>query len=364
MLPNAIIFIIVLSILIFIHEFGHFFAAKKLGIKVEEFGFGYPPRLIGKKIGETIYSINLIPFGGFVRLLGQEKGEKKKWKKSELKRAFFTQKKWKRIIVLTAGVLGNFFLGIVCFSYIHSKIGIPQKLGYVKVEQVIKDSPADKAGIKTGAKIIAVDNKTVETIDQLVSAVDEKAGREIQLKTKKQTYKLTPRINPPEGQGKMGIVITDIKMAFYPWWQMPFLGAWEGIKEALSWTIMIVQGMVLTFRQLIAGKAPQVAGPVGIFQLTSTAAQQGFLQLVQFVGILSINLGVLNLLPFPALDGGHVVFVFLGDVLKAKNKEKWEHYINMAGFIILISLMIVITINDFSRLFENFRPLQLLKGIF
>jgi len=138
MLPNIIIFLLVLSILIFIHELGHFLTAKWAGIKVEEFGFGYPPRLIGKKIGETIYSLNWIPFGGFVRLLGQEGKDKEDIPKKDIKRAFFSKPKSKRALVLLAGVFGNFVLGLICFSYIYCNLGIPKKLGYVEIVEVVE----------------------------------------------------------------------------------------------------------------------------------------------------------------------------------------------------------------------------------
>ena len=364
MLPPLIVFLIVLSLLIFIHELGHFLAAKKSGIKVEEFGFGYPPRIWGKKIGETIYSINWIPFGGFVRLLGQEKREKKKWSVQETKRAFFSQPKKTKALVLLAGIFGNFLLGTVCFSVIYSKLGIPRELGYVKIVEVIKDSPAEEAGLKQDDQIVSVSGKTISSSKEFIETIEENKAREIVLQTTEKEFTMIPRENPPENEGRLGVVITDVEIVFYPWWQMPFRGAWEGIKEAMLWSGMILQGLVITIKQLFAGVPPEVAGPVGIFQLTSAAAEQGILVLIQFTGILSVNLAVLNLLPFPALDGGHLVFVYLGPLLGEKRREKIEHIINTTGFIFLITLMILVTINDFARLFKDSPIVSFLKSFF
>ena len=364
MLPPLITFLIVLSLLIFIHELGHFLAAKKSGIKVEEFGFGYPPRIWGRRMGETIYSINWIPFGGFVKLLGQEKRERKKWSPQEIKRAFFSQSKKAKTIVLLAGIFGNFLLGALCFSIIYSKIGIPTELDYVKVVEVIKDSPAANAGLKRDNKIISIDGESIYSTAGFIKLIEENKGQEIVLQTLENEFHLIPRENPPEEEGRLGIVITDIEMVFYPFWQMPFRGAWEGLKEAFGWSWMILQGIGLTVKQLFHGITPEVAGPVGIFQLTASAAEQGILQLIQFVGILSVNLAVLNFLPFPALDGGHLMFLYIGPLLGKKRREKIENVVNTAGFIFLISLMILVTINDFARLFKDSPVVEFIKSFF
>lgn len=364
MLPSLMIFLIVLSILVFVHELGHFLAAKKAGIKVLEFGFGYPPRVWGKKVGETIYSLNWIPFGGFVRLLGQEKAEQKSWTEKEKKRAFFSQPKKAKIPVLIAGIVGNLLLGIVCFTILYSKLGIPQQLGYVKVVEVIADSPAAEAGLIKDSQIVAVNQQKVTSTQDFISLIEEKAGESIVIQTKAGEYSLVPRENPPAEEGRLGVMITDWEAKFYPWWQMPFLSAWYGLKEAALWSWMIIAGIGLTIWQLFKGVAPQVAGPVGIFQLTSQAAKQGILDLIQFVGILSINLGILNLLPFPALDGGHLMFVFLGKLIKEEKRDKIEHVINTIGFIFLLSLMILVTANDLLRLFKDSPVASFFKSLF
>lgn len=365
MLPPFIIFIIVLSLLIFIHELGHFLVAKRAGIKVEEFGLGYPPRLWAKKIGETIYSINWIPFGGFVKLFGQEARDKKNFSVQEGRKAFFSKPKKVKAMVLLAGIMGNFLLGVVCFSFIYSKTGIPEKLGYIKVVDVLKASPAEEAGLRKDDQILAIDDQPVAFVgDEFVPLIEEKSGQEVKLTASRGEFIVVPRVDPPPEEGRLGIVITDVKIVFYPWWQMPFRGAWQGLKEAVLWSGMIFGGVVLTIKQLFSGVPPEVGGPVRIFELTTAAAREGILTLINFVGILSVNLAVLNLLPIPALDGGHLAFLFLGERLREEKKEKVEHLVNSIGFIILISIMILVTINDFIHIFQGSKIESFLKQIF
>jgi len=352
-MSSLLIFIIILPVLILVHEFGHFLAAKLNGIKVEEFGFGYPPRLFFKKIGETIYSLNWLPFGGFVRLFGEEEIEKK-GKKSP--RAFYSKSIWQKTVVITAGVVGNILLGILCFAFVYTKMGIPTKLDYVKVEGVSPDSPAAEAGIQTGDQIVSINGQKVSALDQFSQLVAENKGKNISLGVvlpdgQNKDYSLTPRENPPAGDGAIGVLISDTGSVFYPWWQMPFRGICYGIKEAVLWGEAIIMGLGLTVKQLFSGIAPEVTGPVGIYQLTSQVAKEGSLTLIEFVGVLSINFGILNILPIPALDGGHLLFVFVSPLIKKEKKRaKIEAAINMAGMAFLVTLMLLITAHDLLRL--------------
>ncbi len=352
-----LIFVIILSVLVFIHELGHFLAAKKSGVKVEEFGFGYPPRLWGKKIGETIYSLNWLPFGGFVRLYGENYLPKRK--KSKTERALCYKPKRIRILVALAGVLGNFFLGIVCFSIIYSVIGIPTKVDYLVIEEVAKDSPAQQAGLKAGQIILGVQNKRVTKAEDFVALVKANQTEEISLMLAEgkgkpaKEYRLKPRLNPPPGEGALGVAISNIEMVFYPFWQRPFRGAIIGVKEALSWGWAIVLSLGQALKGLLTGVIPEVAGPVGIYQITAGVVRQGWLLTLQFVAVLSINLAVLNLLPIPALDGSRLLFIGLEALTRRRVKPKIEEYIHLSGMVFLIGLMLLVTLNDFSRLLKN-----------
>lgn len=180
---TLLVFLITLSVLVLVHELGHFLVAKKAGIKVEEFGFGYPPRLWGKKIGETVYSINWIPFGGFVKLYGEElqEAEKQKGKKApksfvtgQAKNAFWAKSKKARTAVIVAGVLGNFLLAIVCFSVVYSVAGIPTPSGQVKIVGIAQDSPAEKMGLKKDDIILAVDDEDLHDLKHFIALIEEK----------------------------------------------------------------------------------------------------------------------------------------------------------------------------------------------
>jgi len=357
MLLTIVVFIVILSILIFVHEFGHFIVAKKTGMKIEEFGFGYPPRIWGKKIGETIYSINALPIGGFVKILGEELGEKVV--KEDEKKTFYSKSKKARTAVLLAGVLMNFLLAVVAFSIIYTKIGIPTKTEKVSIVGIAENSPAAEAGFKLGDVVISVDGEKIKSNESFIQATEEKAGQEmligIERGEESLTLLITPREDPPEGEGPLGVVISQMEMKFYPFWQMPIRGSIEGFKEAFAWTRLVLGafgGMII--RLFTAGEMPRdIAGPVGIFQITSSAVQSGYLAVLQFLGILSVNLAILNILPFPALDGGRLVFIGYEVVTGRRPKPSLERWINTVGMVFLIFLLFLVTINDIARVIET-----------
>jgi regulator of sigma E protease len=360
MLITIVAFIIILSILIFVHEFGHFVVAKKTGIKVEEFGFGFPPRIWGKKIGETIYSINALPIGGFVRLFGEELAEEAELERGKApKRAFFAKPKKVRVAVLLSGVLMNFALAVVSFSVIYTKIGIPTQTENVSIVGIAENSPAAEVGLKLDDVVISVDREKIKSNESFIQATEGKAGQEMLVGIKRGeeslTLLITPRKDPPEGEGPLGVVISQMEMKFYPFWQMPIRGSIEGFKEALAWTRLVLGafgGMIV--RLFTAGEVPRdIAGPIGIFQITSGAVKSGYLAVLQFLGILSVNLAILNILPFPALDGGRLVFIGYEVVTGRRPKPSLERWINTVGMVFLIFLLLLVTINDIARVIET-----------
>ncbi|MBU1085065.1 M50 family metallopeptidase, partial [Patescibacteria group bacterium] len=317
-MTSIISFIIILSILVLVHELGHFFVAKKFGIKIEEFGFGYPPRIWGKKIGETIYSLNWLPFGGFVRMLGEDSSGQVNNKK-DLKRAFFNQTKKVRIVVLMAGVVMNFLLGVVLFGVIYTKIGIPEQVDYLVVTNVVEGSPAYKAGLKINDKIV-----NVGSMSEFINSVSAHGGEDYELELLDgRKLVVVPRIKEetPEGQGSLGVAITNVDMVMYPYWQRPFRGMLTGLKEAIAWGKDIFESLSLMIVKLFKGDVPQdVAGVVGIYQISKNVSSQGLIAVLQFMAILSINLSILNLLPIPALDGGRLLFIAIEAVIKKRIK--------------------------------------------
>jgi regulator of sigma E protease len=382
MILTAVTAFIVLSVLVLVHELGHFLAAKRVGVKVEEFGFGYPPRMIGKKIGGTIYSLNWLPFGGFVRLFGEEMDQK-----TQSKEAFFNKSKRARTLVIVAGVAFNFLLAVVIFAVVYSFSGIPTQTGKVRVLEILPDSPAAQSGLKANDAVLSINNQPLKFSQDFIDLVDKEKGKEIILEVERekdnpcasqvfgggsdsktkpafscQDGKLilwaNPRLEPPPGEGSLGVIISDMEMKKFPWWQMPFMGIWQGIKEAFSWTVLIVQSLGKMFFDLFTrGIIPQdVSGPVGIIQITGLVAKSGLLNILQFAGFLSINLMVINILPLPALDGGRLVFIIYEAIARRKPRESVERWTNSLGMSLLILLLLVATFNDFKRL-EFFKTL-------
>lgn len=373
---SLIISLFVLSLLVFVHEFGHFLAAKKSGIKVEEFGLGYPPRLLGVKKRGTIYSINLIPFGGFVSIYGMEESEKRKTpglaeakpRAGKNKNAFWNKSKRIRAIVLLAGILMNFLLGVVSFSLIYSVLGIPEKQGFVEVAGVAENSPAEKAGMQEKDIVISVISPTrsrfatprrCKTNQEFIEIINQNLGQEIELELEREGERrmivLVPRKEPPESEGPLGVAIVDSKTIQPVFWQRPFLSLWWGFKEAVGWMGAIFFGVAKMIYELLFKKIiPQdVTGPVGIVQVTSNVAKAGILPLLQFIGVLSVNLSVLNLLPIPALDGSRLLFLAVEAVTGKKPKPKTEKLIHALGMIVLLFLMLLITVQDVSRIFRT-----------
>ncbi|RJR24800.1 RIP metalloprotease RseP [Candidatus Microgenomates bacterium] len=359
---TLIIFILILSVLVFIHELGHFIAAKKAGILVEEFGFGLPPRIWGKKVGETIYSINALPIGGFVRLFGENGEQAETAEKIEKAkgRAFFEKSLFKRFSVLVGGVTMNVLLAIVVFSILYFIYGIPTKTGEIKILAVSSGSPASEIGLMPEDKIISVDGREFNEIDSFVEYTTAKAGEEVELtvarENESQVYRVVPRKEPPEGEGPLGVAISDTELKKYPAWQMPYLGVREGFKESINWGKMILTSLKdNVLLRLVKGEAPSkdLAGPVGIYQITGQVKEAGFLALLQFLGILSVNLAIINILPFPALDGGRLVFLGYEAIFRKKVNPKIEVWANSIGMALLLALMLLITINDVARLVRN-----------
>ena len=354
---TALTFISILVVLVLIHEFGHYFAAKKTGVYVEEFGFGFPPRVFGRKFGETLYSINLLPIGGFVKLFGEEyheKTEKIDNKKIPKERAFVNKKPWQKTIIICAGVIMNFLLGWVLISYLLTT-GIPSPTG-VAIEEVQPNSPALEAGLQKGDRFVSIkhDNtkKDIVLTNDLISNANKFAGDKVEVtierKGQQQTVFIMPRKDPPEGQGSMGVVISQlVETKKYPWYTAPYYG----LIEAANMTKMIAVELLKIPASLISKSAPKVefSGPIGIAKVVGEARQYGINALLQITALLSLNLAVINILPFPALDGGRLVFVIYEWVTGKRSNQNLEKYLNLIGIIVLLGLSLVITIFDIQK---------------
>lgn len=349
----GVIFVIVfLSILILVHELGHFLTAKKFGLWVEEFGFGLPPKIIRKKIGETIYSFNALPFGGFVKIYGEDNLKENQSKE----RSFIGLKIWQRATILFAGVFMNFLLGWLALSVVFS-IGLPQA---ILITEVKENSPAAEIGLKAGDKIVEINgvkifsNESFFGSEQAIKIINENRGEEINLKIERNgektplDFSVTPRVSPPAGEGALGIGLVDAGLPK----KNVLASFWEGLKTSLALVKIIVSALLGLIIKAFVGKASleSITGPIGIVKLTAQAGTLGFVYLFQLLALISINLAVINAFPFPALDGGRLLFLAIEKIKGSPVNQKFEKIVNAAGFAFLIFLMILITIKDIIRL--------------
>ncbi|MFC2021952.1 RIP metalloprotease RseP [Chloroflexota bacterium] len=340
-------FLVVIMVLILAHELGHFITAKASGVKVEEFGLGFPPRLLSLRRGETLYSLNAIPLGGFVKMAGEED--------PKVPSSLASKSIGTRILVLSAGSLMNFLLPILLFSIAFM---IPHNLvvGQVMVEEVAPDSPAARAGIKPGDTIISVNEKPVSNNGDLYRYIQLNLGKEVTLLVQHsdattEHVQVIPRWKPPEGQGAIGIAIGTSGATFisqhYPFWKAIPLG----VSACIETFVLFKNGIL----NMIIGAAPvAVTGPVGIAQLTGEVAKAGISPLLEFAAFLSINLAIINIFPLPALDGGRIVFVLLEWVRRGKRiAPKTEGLVHTIGFALLIAAMLAITYQDIIRIISG-----------
>lgn len=345
-LLSALVFLLILLVIIVVHEFGHFITAKAFGVRVNEFGIGIPPRIWGKKIGETLYSINWLPLGGFVKIEGENDLSKPK------PRSFGSVNRLKRSVILLAGVVMNFLLAIAILSIIFVQgIGVPSD--QVSITEVAPGSPAETAGLKSGDKVVAVNGSEV-TINDFSRIVKEQLGQPIDLTIVRDNKTLqlavTPRLDPPAGQGALGIVLSQtVEIKSYPWYQAPV--------EATKLAFNLVQLNLKFLGDLVGGLAKgqvrgadQIAGPVGVAYVTYKNFQNDPGQIPLLIALFSLGIGIVNALPIPALDGGRLAFVLLSAVFRRDFYPKLESYIHQVGFILLLLLFVLITYNDLSRL--------------
>jgi len=375
---TIIIFIIVLAALIFVHELGHFLAARSFGIRVDEFALGFGPRLFERKAkgsgfwGETTYAINAIPFGGFVKIFG-ENPDDESMSGPDSRRSFVNAARWKQAIVLVAGVLGNFifawFLIMIALSVgaASSPQDYPQYANRMTNERIMIDSvspgsPADKAGLQEGDVITGLSSASIKagqdiTIDAIQTDIASSTGAPLILSIlrddKQMSMSVAPQKNIIQGepnQYAVGIAMDDTATLRLP----IYLAAYEGAR--FTWSLM--QEIVVGFGTLLGGlfhgtaSVSDLTGPVGIAGMVGTAARLGLSYLLMFTAFISINLGIINLVPFPALDGGRLLFVIIETIIRRPIKAAIGNAVNLVGFVLLMLLMVFVTYRDILRLFK------------
>ncbi len=390
-LPGWLLIVPVLGFLIFIHELGHFATAKWFGIKVTEFGFGFPPRIFGVRYGDTVYSLNWIPLGGFVRMVGEEDPSHP--------RSFARQARWKRAIVLVAGSVMNLAFPIIVFATLFT---LPHDtiVGTVTISGVSPDSPAQEAGLRAGDQVLEVEGRRVENHFDLIQAVTSRLGRPTEFTIRRglivtglafspelapvDKVTITPRLRPPEHvvveevtdpatemslrearnvnpdaevgdrirQGAIGVLIGTanpkvVQRSFPVWDSVP-------MAAGRAWDVLTLTQAGLT-QWARGGPDPGITGPVGIAQVTGEIAEEipniGFSPMFEFVALISISLGIVNLLPVPALDGGRLLFVGIEWVRRGKRiSPQREGLVHMVGFALLIGLIVAMSYRDIVRI--------------
>lgn len=364
-LITAIIFVVILMVLVIAHELGHFWVAKKAGVRVEEFGVGLPPKLWGRKRGETEYTINLLPIGGFVRMQGETgdgvsvKGDGDGAKEDD-SRSFASKSVGWRAAILLAGVTANMLLAMVLFTIVYS-VGLPQYGATPVISGVAEDSPAAVAGLQVDQTILSLNGVPFDEVRPSFSEViTEHKGQEVIIRVAnpdgtEQDVAVTPRTEIPAGQGALGVTIGAGALYVAEVQQYPIWTAWwEGTKQSVEFAKTIVVSLGSMVGGMVTrGDVPSdVAGPVGIAQIIGQARELGWIPVVFFSAIISVNLAVVNLLPFPALDGGRLVFVAWEAVTRRKVSARVEAITHTIGMVILLGLIALITFSDVSKLIK------------
>lgn len=357
---TVIVFIFIVGILIFFHELFHFIVAKRNGVMVEEFCLGFPPRIFSKRKGSTIYSIGAIPLGGFVKLFGEES-------RQPLPNSFYGKPIAKRAKIVLAGVLANFFIAVILFSVIFAS-GVPEvvdeeipqgaKEVFSQIVGVSKNSPAEKAGMRAGDRILKLSFEkefiAPSTPAEIQNFVQGHKGKTITLTIKRGRKifekEVFVREHPPEKEGAIGVSLIKTAYVSYPW----YLAILKGFSQAFILIGLIFKTLFEALRAAMIGQpieGIELVGPIGIGGLLSRFLDLGWIYVFQFTAILSLNLAILNALPFPALDGGRLIFLLIEKIRKRPIKIEIENLVNRIGFALLLILMALVTIKDIQKLF-------------
>lgn len=360
---SILLFIVILCVLIVAHELGHFLAAKKAGIRVDEFGVGFPPRLFKKKIGETVYSLNAFPVGGFVKIFGENPDEES-MHGHDAKRSFVHKPKLIQAWVVSAGIIFNLILAYILIS-LGFMIGLPYSADDAKygarvqgaelsISYVREGSPADLAGLKAGDQILALygggdalESPRTATTQEFIASHKEVTlayMREKEIRTATVVPEITPALERPIigiSMDMTGTLTLPVHQALY-----------AGITTTASVTWATVTGLLEFFKNIFTGQASfgEVSGPVGIVKMVGDASTLGLVYLISLTALISINLAVINILPFPALDGGRLLFILIESIKGSPIKPVVANSVNGIGFILLILLMVFVTYHDIAKL--------------
>lgn len=343
--------IVLLGVLIFAHEFGHFIMAKKSGVGVLKFSLGFGPKIFGKKIGETEYLLSAIPLGGYVKLLGESDVEG--LSEVEQQRSFSKQPVFKRIMIVAAGPAFNFLLAIVIFTIVYLA-GVPTLTSEIGTVQ--ENSAAYEAGLKQGDVIITIDGERISQWNRLAETISASAGRVLKISFDRNgvVQDLTVKPKLQKSKNIFGEEVDSYKLGIAPSPKTvierlsPLEAGWTSLKQTWMISKLTVISLVKIMEGVVSPRT--LGGPILIAQMAGTQAREGIIPFILFMALLSINLAVLNLLPVPVLDGGHLLFYLIEIVKGSEVSVKWREMANQVGFVLLIILMIFVFMMDIDRL--------------
>ncbi len=352
--------IVVLGVLIFVHELGHFVVAKLSGVRVLVFSLGFGPKLCGVRLGETEYILSAIPLGGYVKMLGEGKGEEEdeeaELSEEEQQGSYAHKGPWRRMAIIIAGPLTNILFAALVFAVVYL-FGVPSLVPVVG--EVNYEMPAYSAGFRTGDRIISIDGKKIETWDELSSTIRSSGGRELKITYERKGEIHTTRVVPKKIESEdlfgesevsyvIGITASGKKRINH---YQPGEALIQGIRETWNVTRLTIINIVKIFRGAISPK--ELGGPIMIAQIAGQAAKSGALTLLYFIGVISVNLGIFNLIPIPILDGGHLLFIFVELIMGRPLNSQQQKIAFLFGFFLLVSLMIFVSYNDLTRFFSQ-----------
>lgn len=349
---TLLLFLLTFTLIIAVHEFGHYITARLLGMKVLEFAFGFPPRLFAIRHAAIDYSVNAIPFGGFVRILGQDDFAIRQAGEGE-PGSFTSKPWWAQAIVLVAGVVMNVVLALVVLtgSFL---FGGPVPTGNVQVVEVKAGSPAEEAGFRKDDIVREVDGAPIKDSQELVRYTRAHRGQVLTIVIERGGQRLPPaqieaRRRPPEGEGPLGIVLVDATAPMTGGLPQAFGFAWALTGDVVQ-QIAALPGQLIGGPEAPSDAQPQVGGPIEILRVTGEVSRFGFAAILRLVGVLSINLAVLNIIPFPSLDGGRLLFVLIGGIFRKRLSPQVEAAVHAVGFVLLLGLLVAVSIADIRRL--------------
>ena len=339
LLTTIAAFIFVIGLLVLFHELGHFITAKMVGMGVHEFAIGFGPKLISKRYGDTVYSLRAIPLGGFNKIAGMDPDEEQDEK------SFSAKPLWARMAVIAAGSFMNFVLPVLLLIIVIASSGVDMPAPQATLGGVFANTPAARSQLAAGDRIMAINGGQVESWDQFVSAIQTSDGKQLVVTYERNgqtgSTDVTPEFDSRTNRWVIGVKSQTVN--YRP-------GPVETINLAVKQTFLTASAMLTGIGQMITGRAPaEVAGPLGVAQMTGQVAQLGFIPLLQFAAFLSINLGLINLLPVPVLDGGHLVTLAVEAVRRKPLSRGQMQFIQTIGLTLLILLMLLATFKDIAR---------------